>query len=724
MTRKIAVRSLLGCVVFLASLCMGQNTINWQPGDVFVAVGNTYQVWRSNGTSYALIESFAAGDSSGFTGGCAFDSQFNLYGTNSTGQVVEFSNLSHSAGSPANAIIATPTGGVDARSIVFDASGNFYVGSSLSSTVQYTPKLPVAGDTGANPVQITYTLPGTQISSFPQGADQLDLGTDQTSLFFTSANPAVKSNPSFLTRVDLTNPSGSQTVTALGGTAWAVRLLTPANIKPGNPPSAINGSLVADDSAVLKLDSSLKTLSKFSPGGNHSFRFLGLDPDGQNFWAGDFKTGNVYRVSLANLKANTNFSTNSNTGTNPMGGVCVFGGQQLNIVPLQFQKGNSVTQLAAFGDPHIDPNTLQPSDIFNPPQPDSANYHTWSATVDQVLSPFTVVISATEQGPQTNVFAPSTPLLDRFDEYFCGQAEDGNGADFGCNPVSFSGPTLVPIPYADQMVFNGIPTVSSSLGTSQANTPNRVVYRVENPPNGPCTVNGCDFNGNFNVTVHFAQPPACNTIVGTVVGPSGFTTGPVPDCYVPPQCTPTFYVSNPRFMNDPSEIVNGIDYSGDHEFALDTSLDFLLDTGMTGSGGRNDHIIADRCPVAGGNAAPGFAQAVFNSPVPKSKVSKGSTVPVKVTVTDANGNPVTDAVSGTNNMSVNVTDPSGNLEFATPRSFDFFTQNGGAGGTYSGNLNTTGLASGLTTLCVTSIDTTATAGSGQFPPICTQFTIK
>lgn len=721
--KKIAVRSALSCVVFLATLCMGQA---WQPGDVFVAVGNGYQVWRYDSTAktYTVIDSFAAqlpaGAKAGATGGCAFDSQFNFYGTsyytdsngNLAGQVQEFSNGNHT---PVNTLWA-PAG---ASSIVFDASGDFYVGSSNAKVVQYLYQAPSGNDTGPNPLTVSYSGPNSILFS-TGAAQQLDLGTDQTSLFFTSANPNVKTNASLLTRVDLTNPSNNTITTSLPGTPWAVRLIAPGNINPGNgTPSAINGLLVADDSSVLKLNSSGGTVATFSVrSGKHSFRFVALDWDGQSVWVGDYASGNVYKVTLSSMTASTSFATGSNNNS-PMGGVCTFGGQQLNIVPLQFPQGTAVTRTAAFGDPQIDPASKQPTIATNPNtgvlEPISPNYHTWSGTVT-VVSPFTLVLSAIGQGPEPQASAnptgppilPSTsPLLDRFDEWFCGQAEPG------CNYSANTGPTLVPTPYADQfMGASNVPTLSGTGTVLGLQAGNRVVYRVENPPDPSL------FIGDIGITVHYKQPPACSSLGGTVIGPTGFTSASTNNCYTPPQCASGTYVSNPRLMRDPSEGTdpNGTDYGVNHQFALDTTSNFLLDTGVTSTGGRNDHLVADRCPSIGG------AMAVFNNPIPKSTVSAGSTVPIKITVTDGSGNPVTTAVTSPNNITIAVADQFGNLEEATPQSFQFFTQNGGAGGSYAANLSTVGLALGQTTICLTS--TNSTNGSGQFPPICTTFTIQ
>ena len=78
----------------------------------------------------------------------------------------------------------------------------------------------------------------------------------------------------------------------------------------------------------------------------------------------------------------------------------MLGGQQLNIVPLQFPSNSSnVTRTAPFGDPEIDATTLQPA-IDATGQTLSPDYHTWSANIDSVATGFSLVVSATGQGPQ------------------------------------------------------------------------------------------------------------------------------------------------------------------------------------------------------------------------------------------------------------------------------------------------------------------------------------
>jgi hypothetical protein len=170
-------------------------------------------------------------------------------------------------------------------------------------------------------------------------------------------------------------------------------------------------------------------------------------------------------------------------------------------------------------------------------------------------------------------------------------------------------------------------------------------------------------------------------------------------------------------MLDPSEPPPA-DAALNHQFAFDTSIGYYRDTKISGGGGRSDHAVADRCPSSNGSNC--IATAVFEPPLPKSKAKIGSTIPVKVSVTDCDGNVVKGANVAPNAMTITVTGPQGQIEAATAQSFPFFTQKGGAGGTYSGNLVTCGFAPGLTTICVTSTNSGSTGtGAGQFLPVCT-----
>ena len=76
---------LLIALSLLPSRSVAQTT-TWNVGDVFIADGSSYQVWRNG----ALLETFSG--AWGQAGGCAFDAQFNLYGTYGVSSTVRRGN--------------------------------------------------------------------------------------------------------------------------------------------------------------------------------------------------------------------------------------------------------------------------------------------------------------------------------------------------------------------------------------------------------------------------------------------------------------------------------------------------------------------------------------------------------------------------------------------------------------------------------------------------------
>ena len=267
----------------------------------------------------------------------------------------------------------------------------------------------------------------------------------------------------------------------------------------------------------------------------------------------------------------------------------------------------------------------------------------------------------------------------------------------------------MPIPYTDQVLGNfDVPTVSGS-GT-HLSPGNRVVYRVANPP----------ATGNIIATIGYLQPPVC-PVNGTLISPVLTGTSSAANCYIPASCPSTktnYYVNSPRFMLDPSEPPPP-DAALNHQFAFDTSIGYYRDTKIAGGGGRSDHTVADRCPSGNGSSC--IATAKFDPPLPKSEAKIGSTIPVKVSVTDCEWQ--------TGEGSERGAERHDDLGYGAARSDRIrygalvsvlHSKPGGAGGTYSGNLVTNGFAPGPTTICVTSTNSGSTAaGAGQFVPVCT-----
>jgi hypothetical protein len=501
-----------------------------------------------------------------------------------------------------------------------------------------------------------------------RGTDWIDLANDQKTLFYTSEGLEVlKFNV-----VNATQLSPFATLPKGTGPAFAIRLLPRVDATGIVHLDGSGGLLVADTASIKRLDSSGNVKQSYGGGlgNNLQFQALALDPNGTSFWAGDAKGDNFYRFNIASGAVEVGpISTGPSTS---LGGMCVKGELRLNIVPLFYNTGTNVQNFAGFADPATN------------------NFHTWGATFDNVISPFILALSATEGID-----------LSRFDEYFCNQAEPGTGL-FGCQPPQPPATfqlTLTPITYADQV---------SASGTPQQGT--AAVYRVENPPPS------ASYSGNIVVIVGYHQPSTVS--------------------YTPLQCpassgSSTFVTTdNPRLFRDPSSSPPD-DAAENHSFAFDFTT-FVSRLSKIGDpiGGTvnktNDYVVADRCPSVAG------ATATFNSPLPKQKVKSGSAVPVKITVLDGSGNAVTDAVNFPNDITLSVSLVGGPLErdfFNPGNSHSFFTSLGK--GVYGANLDTTGLSTGLTALCVTSVDKTEVNNNvgtatrpGEFPaPPCEQINI-
>lgn len=626
--------------------------VPWDVGDVFVAVGKgTYLVYRFNGTKYVLVQTILVTGfgSSDQTSGCAFDSQLNFYATDTTsGLTAELNSISQS-------VVQTLSTGAGTTSVMFDASGNLYVGLGSVKHVppafgmlKFVPTLPPNTGTGT----ITYPAAPTSTFNANLNSDWIDLANDQKTLYLTNETASVDSED-----LSAAAPAPSLfTTPSAGQTGYAVRVLSPFD--------GSGGFLVADSNNVVKLDSTGTIPTFYVFGNSKNLRALTLDPNGTSAWVADFKSGNVYRFNIQTGAIEFTIATPGGSSPN---GLCVKGGPELNVVPLVYNVGTGVSATAKFG------------------APGTVNFHTWQATIDDVLSSFVLVVTATEGID-----------LHRFDEYFCDQAIQGNS--FGCSytpPPAFR-PTLTPVPYADQLDIHG---------HAQAGKP--VVYRAANPP--PIT----SYSGNIFVYDSYTYPPLSGT--------GGF--------YTPPTCL-NGTLGDPRAFRAPSSAPPND--AGNLQFAFDfTTFSDLIDNG---SGGIiphfNDYNVADRCPSSVGSSG------TFLSPIQKARVSLGSSLAIKVNVVDASGNSIIDATNsqtgtGFNNMTLSIT------QFGLPltvlgvkgNSPDFFKIE--SDNTYHANLDTSSvpdLQTGLATLCVTSINTASyqsdglvgtSAATAEFPAFCT-----
>jgi hypothetical protein len=242
-------------------------------GDVFVSVGNgLVQERHPDGT---LVQTLNTDKGAGiFTTGLAFDAAGNLYVTDfNANDVSKFNGSGTLVGSFGSGYNADP------ESILFDASGNAYVGQAdgTGNVLKFDPS-------------------GNAVASFDvapedRGSDHIALASDGCTLFYTSEGSLVK-------RFDVcTSTQLADFATGLPGTAFAVKLL------PGG------GALVADSASIVRLDGSGGIVQQYGSNESGAWFSLALDPGGTSFWAGDSLSGDVKQFDLASGAVLASFNT-------------------------------------------------------------------------------------------------------------------------------------------------------------------------------------------------------------------------------------------------------------------------------------------------------------------------------------------------------------------------------------------------------------------------------
>ncbi|WP_207061789.1 PEP-CTERM sorting domain-containing protein [Motiliproteus sp. SC1-56] len=261
--------------------------VPFQFGDVFAATGSgSVQHWRP-GTG--LLSTYSDGQG-GFTTGMAFDTAGDLYMTNFSASNVSRFN---SSGALQGTWAANDPGAAN-ESILFDASGNAYIGQA----------------DGTRDI-IKRAADGSFIARYDvategRGSDWIDLAADQTTMYYTSEGRSIL-------RYDVgTNTQLANFATLSGGgTAFALRLLSDG------------GLLVADSSDIKRLDSTGATIQTYDVAGHNGWFALNLDPDASSFWSGDFGTGQFHQFDIASGALLNSFNTG--VGSSRLFGLAVFG---------------------------------------------------------------------------------------------------------------------------------------------------------------------------------------------------------------------------------------------------------------------------------------------------------------------------------------------------------------------------------------------------------------
>jgi cysteine-rich repeat protein len=280
---------------------------DWTKGDVFAAVGNgKYNVFSNTGVFKETIDTGFSGE---FTTGCALNQEKNkLYTTVFGASKVVVFDTTHPH-TILQTIDTSPGSGTE--SIVFDATGNFYVGHAN-------------GDLKIR----KYNASGTFLESYSAaiddiGTDWIDLSIDQCTLFYTSEGRLVK-------RFDVcANMQLTDFVTLSDDVeAFALRLLPPGD--------GTGGLLVANRNNIKRLNGTGGVVKTYDSPGEDTWFSLNLDPDGTSFWSGDFTTRNFYHFEID--------SGNILGGPFPSGGPDLFGICLFGEVTAASPCGNGVLQ--------------------------------------------------------------------------------------------------------------------------------------------------------------------------------------------------------------------------------------------------------------------------------------------------------------------------------------------------------------------------------------------
>jgi uncharacterized repeat protein (TIGR01451 family) len=270
---------LTALVAGLAALAFTQAASAFTNGDVFVSVSNgLVDEFTPSGTLVATLDTTKGPGV--YTTGLAFDTAGNLY-------VTDFNANDVSKFDPAGTLQGSFGSGYnsDDESILFDATGNAYVGQA----------------DGSHQV-LKFDSAGNSLGSFSpatenRGTDWIDLASDQCTLHYTSEGHSVK------TFNVCTNTQGPDFATGLpGSTAYAHRILPDG------------GELVADTEEIVRLDAAGNVIQTYDAAGQDGWFALNLDPDGTSFWSADFNTSMVFHFDIATGIVLGSFST----GTAPL----------------------------------------------------------------------------------------------------------------------------------------------------------------------------------------------------------------------------------------------------------------------------------------------------------------------------------------------------------------------------------------------------------------------
>lgn len=299
-------------------------------GDVFAAAGfGTYDVFTPAG---GLVCTLFDGHNTYTATGSGFDSAGNFYVTNFSESVV--SKFNNSGGLVATTFMSGP--GLNTESIDNQSNG-FYAGTSL-----------VGGPSGSAIDQFN-TATGALIHSFSVVPGNSRNGTDWVDTYNPTTGQVIYDGEGTAIKSAILNSNG--TVTQLtdfnaGKTGQLNYIYALRTIPSGTFAGDV---LVADSTDAKLLDSTGSVIKTYTlPGVGSGVFALNLDPNGTDFWTGDFSNSKVWEVNIATGAIDEMWNTGN--GASTLYGLAVFGEiQSGGTTPEPTSLALLGTGLAAFG---------------------------------------------------------------------------------------------------------------------------------------------------------------------------------------------------------------------------------------------------------------------------------------------------------------------------------------------------------------------------------------
>jgi PEP-CTERM motif len=271
-------------------------------GDVFASAGSgQVDVFTPTGT---LVCNLNDGLGS-VTTGTGFDKAGNFYVTNfGAGGVTKFNN---SGGLVASTFMAN--GGVTLPESINNVSTGPFAGSSFVGG----PETPVIDqfNTATGALIHTFNVTG---GNGTNGTDWTDMALDGNNIYYDGEGTKILS---YNLTTNTQNPdfTSAATESALDH-IFAFRVISTG--------ADAGDVLVANSIDAVLLDTAGDIIKTYMLPGNAGGDFaLNLDPDGTDFWTGDFSSANLWEVNIATGAIVNQFNTG--TGGSTLYGVSVFG---------------------------------------------------------------------------------------------------------------------------------------------------------------------------------------------------------------------------------------------------------------------------------------------------------------------------------------------------------------------------------------------------------------